>query len=64
MRISLPARDSGPGEPQSRISIGRVEVQVNNQVAAHPANVVSPKAASSPMSFLEARYLTRFGLKP
>lgn len=51
------------GRRRSQISIGRIEVQVNNPPAeseAGPANI-RPRVETN---FLEARYLNRFSLKP
>jgi hypothetical protein len=58
-----PLRLVFPRKRESRISIGRVEVQVNNQ----PAAVPSPAPAAVPASAgdsLSGRYLGRFALRP
>jgi hypothetical protein len=49
---------------QSRITIGKVDVQVNNQ--RHPRSIVpNRKPSGGPRSnFFEARYLSRFPLRP
>ena len=60
-RAALPAPSDN--RRRSQISIGRVDVQVNNiPAAAEPA----PRPTRTPgySNFLEARYLNRFSLKP
>jgi hypothetical protein len=47
---------------KSRITIGQVDVQVNNQRAA-PATAPAP-AAGPRTDFFEARYLNRFSMRP
>jgi hypothetical protein len=58
-----PPRLVFPRKRESRISIGRVEVQVNNQPAAGPppAPAVAPASAGDSLS---GRYLGRFALRP
>jgi hypothetical protein len=60
-RAALP----GPSDSRrrSQISIGRIDVQVNNAPApAEPAP--RPTSTRSYSNFMEARYLNRFSLKP
>jgi hypothetical protein len=54
-------RSTADKRRQSQISIGRIDVQVNNQPQLQPA---SPQAKMPPhSSFLDARYLSRFFLR-
>ena len=55
--------NSRTAKTESRIQIGRVEVQVNNTRPARPAPQAAP-AASPTSDFLAARYLSRFTLRP
>jgi hypothetical protein len=60
-------RSAPPASPDTRrrsqISIGRIDVQVNN-VPAAPEPAARPKRMPPNSNFLEARYLNRFSLKP
>jgi hypothetical protein len=47
---------------QSKISIGRIDVQVNNQLPPQPAAPQTAKTAAS-SNFLDTRYLSRFFLR-
>jgi hypothetical protein len=64
---NLPSRlpsASKSGEPEARITIGRVEVQVNNQPSASPTPAPATKAGSGRQDNLQRRFLDRFTLRP
>jgi hypothetical protein len=48
---------------ESLITIGRVEVEVNNRPSAPAAPPRSKPSSAEPASSLEARYLSRFALR-
>jgi hypothetical protein len=51
-------------EPDTRITIGRVDVQVNNQPLTPPPGRPAPKASSNREDTLRTRFLDRFTLRP
>lgn len=56
-----------PAHPTSRqvkLTIGRLDVQVNNRQPAPPARPSAPTVSSAASDTLEQRYLDRFRLKP
>jgi hypothetical protein len=55
---------SDPRGSQSRITIGRIEVQVNNVTRPVENKARAPVATSISSDFLEDRYLNRFPIKP
>jgi hypothetical protein len=61
-RAALPA--SSDNRRRSQISIGRVDVQVNNVPAPAAEPAPRPARPSGYSNFLERRYLNRFSLKP
>jgi hypothetical protein len=63
MPASAPLGERSPAQPaesrrRTQISIGRIEVQVNNQ-ATQPA-IPQPSRSAARMNSLEQRYLGRF----
>jgi hypothetical protein len=62
----LPLNPAPIARSESHITIGRVEVQVNNRWPQPPAALrPEPVRVSRPASaLLEARYLDRFSLRP
>jgi hypothetical protein len=60
---TTPVRLLFPRRRESRISIGRVEVQVNNRPTAVPPPALAPVPVPAGDS-LSARYLSRFPLRP
>jgi hypothetical protein len=60
---SGPPRLTFPTKREKRISIGRVEVQVNNHPLPSPPPT-PPQAAASGADTLTGRYLGRFALRP
>jgi hypothetical protein len=60
---SLP---TGPVARQNRITIGRIDVQVNNHPPALPlpSSAPPPMAHASPLYNLETRFLNRFPMRP
>jgi hypothetical protein len=62
---ALPPGPPGGAGRESRITIGRVEVEVNNQLPMPPAaSTARPSAPPAGLSALEARYLNRFFIRP
>jgi hypothetical protein len=60
---SRPALPASPDNRRRQISIGRIDVQVNNVPApAEPA--ARPARTPAQSNFMEGRYLNRFALKP
>jgi hypothetical protein len=51
-------------EPETRITIGRVDVQVNNQPLVSPHLRPAPKPGSNQQDILRTRFLDRFTLRP
>ena len=58
---NVPATSSGR---QSRITIGRIDVQINNQLPAPPSAPPSPGTGPIAADILEGRFLNRFMLRP
>jgi hypothetical protein len=59
----MPAARAAVTSRESLITIGRVEVEVNNRPSA-PAPQRSKLPSIEPASWLEARYLSRFVFRP
>jgi hypothetical protein len=59
-----PTVPAASGGHQSRITIGRIDVQVNNHPPVQASAPPSRLAAPLPSDVLEARFLNRFWMKP
>ena len=55
---------NNPTSRQVKLTIGQLDVQVNNRQPAHPARPSTPTISSEATDTLEQRYLDRFRLKP
>lgn len=63
-RATAPVVSNATDKPRrNQISIGRIDVQVNNQTAPPPVRPQPTKQATH-SNFLDARYLSRFFLRP
>lgn len=67
----IPARPAAPtplppasAKRQGRITIGQIDVQVNNHLPAPTTNPPPPADNSFPSDILEQRYLNRFPIRP
>jgi hypothetical protein len=67
VRPAMPSRlppISRRTESGARITIGRVEVQINNQLPASPTPVPAAKTGKNRQDNLQKRFLDRFTLRP
>jgi hypothetical protein len=62
--VVAPQLVGSPPRKEARISIGRLDVQVNNHPPAPPPVRTAPPVTGNAPDALERRYLDRFRLKP
>jgi hypothetical protein len=62
--VTVPRIPASPGRRETRVTIGRIDVQVNNRPAPPASAARTRPPGSLAQNVLEARCLNRFGMRP